>query len=179
MAHATRKNRFKKNRQDDRLRLRRRIGAIGRAFGFVTALLAASAVFILAHDYFTQSGHFQARRIEVTGNRRLTHQQVLDIGRIGLQTNILSVNLAVTRKRLLADPWIAEATVSRQIPSGLHLQILEETPLAVLDMGSGEELLINVAGRVFERRASSEASEWPCVRGLDHGDLPVGGQPGT
>ncbi|HSO18222.1 MAG TPA: FtsQ-type POTRA domain-containing protein, partial [Desulfosarcina sp.] len=112
-------------------------------------------------------------------NRRLTHQQVLDIGRIGLQTNILSVNLAVTRKRLLADPWIAEATVSRQIPSGLHLQILEETPLAALEMGSGEELLINVAGEVFQRRASSEASEWPRVRGLEHADLPVNGQPGT
>lgn len=173
---STRKNRFKKNRKADRARLRERIGSIGRALGFFLTLVATSGMFILAYDYFTQSGQFHARQIEVRGNQRLSRQQVLDIARIGPRTNILSVNLAMTRKRLMADPWIADATVSRNIPSGLKLQIREESPLAVLDMGGGEGFLINISGDVFKRQVLTENSEWPRVRGLGHGDLPVRGK---
>ena len=179
MAKATRKNRFKKNRQADRARLREGFGSVARTFAFVTALLVTSGAFILVHDYFTQTGHFQARQIEVTGNHRLTDQQVRDIAHVGPATNILAVNLTTTRKRLLADPWIADATVSRKIPSGLELHITEEQPLAFLEMEGGQGFLINAEGRAFKRQGPGGADDLPRVLGLSHADLPVAGQPVT
>ena len=176
MVKTTRKNRFKKNRQAGRARLRERIGSIARTVAFIVALAVTSGAFILVHDYFTQTDHFQAREIQVTGNHRLTDQQVRDIAQVRPQTNILAVNLATTRKRLLADPWIADATVSRKIPSGLHLHVREEQPLAMVDMGAGERFLINTAGEVFMRQAASETVAWPLVLGLAHSDLPVSGR---
>jgi cell division protein FtsQ len=143
------------------------------------ALVATSGAFILAYDYFTQTRQFLARRIVVTGQQRLTSQQVMEIAGVGMQTNILSVNLSTTRKRLLADSWVADATVSREIPSGLHMHIREEVPLAILDMGSGEGFLINVAGEVFKRWDGSEGDALPRVQGLDHADLPVSGRPAS
>jgi cell division protein FtsQ len=143
----------------------------------VLALVATSAAFIFAYDYFTQTQHFQARRIVVTGMQRLSRQQVLEIAGIELRTNILSVNLTTTRKRLLADPWVAEATVSREIPSGLHLHIREEIPLALLDMGSREGFLINRAGEVFKRWEGADGAALPRVQGLGHADLPAAGMP--
>jgi len=174
-----RKNRFKKKRQAERAKLRSRIGAGLRVLLGAAVLLGGSAAFILAHDYFTQTGQFKASRIDVTGNQRLSRQQVLEIAGIGEEANILAVNLAATRKRLLAEPWIAEATVSRKIPSGLLLQVREERPLALMAMEAGEGFLINNEGRIFKRQEPADQGGMPRIHGLSHADLPVDGAPRT
>ena len=152
---------------------------VAKGFLGALALVATSAAFIFAYDYFTQTRHFQARQIVVTGMQRLSRLQVMEIADVGRQTNILSVNLATTRKRLLADPWVAEAAVSREIPSGLHMHIREEVPLALLDMGAGEGFLINSVGEVFKRWDGSDGDALPRVQGLGHADLPVSGMPAS
>lgn len=145
----------------------------------VLALAVVSAAFIFTYDYFTQTRLFQAHRIEVTGQKRLSRLQVMAIAGVGMQSNILAVNLTTTRKRLLANPWIADVTVSREIPSGLQLHIREEKPLALLEMGDGQRFLINGAGRVFKREDGSASNDLPRVQGLGHADLPVPGQPSS
>jgi cell division protein FtsQ len=179
MAKPKRKNRFKKKRTVNRDLLRSRIGSGLRVLAGLLFLAATSAAFILAHDYFTQADQFTARQIEVTGIRRLSREQVLDLAEIGRDTNILAVNLATTRKRLLAEPWIAEATVSRKIPSGLELHITEEQPLAFLEMEGGQGFLINAEGRAFKRQRPGGPDDLPRVQGLSDADLPVAGQPAT
>jgi len=179
MAKPKRKNRFKKKRPANRDVLRRRIVSGLRVLAGLFFISATSAAFILAYDYFTQADQFTARKIEVAGIRRLNREQVLDIADIGKDTNILSVNLTTTRKRLLAEPWIAEATVSRDIPSGLRLNITEEQPLAFLEMEDGQGFLINAEGRVFKRQGPEGTDGLPRVKGLSHADLPVDNQPAT
>lgn len=179
MTKPKRKNRFKKKRTANRGELRCRIGSGLRVLAGLFFLASTSAAFILAHDCFTQADQFTARQIEVTGIRRLSREQVLDIAHIGKKANILSVNLATTRKRLLAEPWIAEATVSRKIPSGLAFHITEEQPLAFLEMEGGQGILINAEGRAFKRQGPGGADDLPRVQGLSHADLPVVGQPAT
>jgi len=179
MAKPKRKNRFKKKRPANRDVLRRRIVSGLRVLAGLFFISATSAAFILAYDYFTQADQFTARKIEVAGIRRLNREQVLDIADIGKDTNILSVNLTTTRKRLLAEPWIAEATVSRDIPSGLRLNITEEQPLAFLEMEDGQGFLINAEGRVFKRQGPEGTEGLPQVQGLSHADLPVDNQPAT
>ncbi|MGA6924151.1 MAG: FtsQ-type POTRA domain-containing protein [Desulfosarcina sp.] len=173
----SRKNRFKKNHPVRWARLR--VRAAAKVFLATLLLTGTSCGFILAHDYFTQTPHFLARRIMVTGQQRLSRQQVLDIADIGPRTNILSVNLTTTRKRLLAESWIAEATVAREVPSGLRIRIREEVPLAILDMPDGQGFLINTRGEVFSRDDGSAPIDLPHVQGLDHTDLPVAGMLAT
>jgi cell division protein FtsQ len=175
-AKTTRKNRFRKTRQIRQARWRGRIAAALRWVTGVLALAVTSGAFIFAYDYFTQSRQFQVQRIEITGIQRLSRQQVLAVAGIGAQSNILSVNLSVTRKRLLADPWIADATVSRLIPSGLQLHITEQRPLALLDMGGDQGFLINADGEVFKRQAPASIDGLTRIEGLTHADLPVAGE---
>ena len=171
----TRKNRFRKQKAPDRALLRRRARVAVKALLGSLALLAASAAFIFAHDYFTQSPHFQVRRVEVAGQQRLSREEILDIAGIGPQTNILALNLNTARRRLLAAPWIADAAISRDIPSTLRITVREESPLAVLAMADGGGFLLNRAGRVFDRVAGTAKGSWPEIQGLDPGDLPVAG----
>ena len=175
----TRQNRTKQYRLARRERVRQRARLIVRALAGATALVLTSGAFIFAYDYFTQTQHFRADRIAVTGQVRLTPPQVLKIAGVGPHTNILAVNLTTSRKRLLDNPWIAEATVSREIPSGLQIHIREEMPLALLEMPDGQGFLINVAGQVFKRDGGSGTAGMPRVAGLGHADLPVPGTPPT
>lgn len=173
----TRKNRFRPDRALRRALLRQRAAFTVSVLLKTLALVATSGIFIFIHDYFTQSPYFQARQIEVIGCRRLDRQQVLAIAGIDAQINILSLNLTTTRKRLLADPWIAAATISREIPSGLKIHIREETPLALLDLQNSQGFLINTEGEVFKREDGSENGALPRIQGLNPTDLPVPGQP--
>lgn len=179
MVKPTRKNRLKKETAVRRARSRGRIVFAGRAALTLLALVVVSTGFIFVHDYFTQSPHFQVDDIALTGAQRLSRQQVLAVAGVGPQTNILSLNLTTTRKRLLANAWIAEAAVSREIPSGLRISIREELPLALLEMEDGEGFLINVGGQVFKRESGHGGGGLPRVQGLGHGDLPVSGKPDT
>jgi cell division protein FtsQ len=84
--------------------------------------------------------------------------------------NILAVNLSLVRKRLIAHPWIAEAGVSREIPSGLNIRIKEHAPLAVVDVG--QKFIINHSGKIFKAWDSSDPANLPVVSGLNVLDLP-------
>ncbi|GAB6904826.1 hypothetical protein JCM12296A_06600 [Desulfosarcina cetonica] len=143
----------------------------------ILALLTTSAAFIFAYDYFTQSRQFEARHIAVDGQKRLSAERVLEIAGITPGCNILDLNLSVARKRLIADPWIADATVRRDIPSGLQVSIQEEDPLALLEMKDTSGFLVNRQGRVFKRADALDTGAWPRVQGLDRADLPVGELP--
>ncbi|MDP4978978.1 MAG: FtsQ-type POTRA domain-containing protein, partial [Desulfobacterales bacterium] len=94
----------------------------------VAAVAAVSAFFILVHDILTQCDYFKISRLTIEGAQRLTEKEIAQQAQVGKGVNILAVNLSLVRKRLLAHPWIAEAGVSREIPSGLSNRIKEHTP---------------------------------------------------
>jgi len=86
-------------------------------------LLLISFIFIFGYDFLTQCDYFRAEQLTVTGSRKLSKAQVLKQARLDRGINILSVNLSAVRKRLMADSWIAEAEVSRELPSKIHIRI--------------------------------------------------------
>lgn len=96
---------------------------------------------------------------------------VLAQAQVRPDANILAVNLTLTRKRLLAHPWIAEAEIKREIPSGLRIRIKEHTPLAVIDIG--EKFLINQRGEIFKEWNPSDPEHLPVISGLEVGDLKI------
>jgi cell division protein FtsQ len=136
----------------------------------VAAVAAVSAFFILVHDILTQSDYFKISRLTIEGAQRLSEKEIAQQAGVGKGVNILAVNLSLVRKRLLAHPWIAEAGVSREIPSGLSIRIKEHTPLAVVDVG--KKFLINHSGRIFKTWDASDPADLPMVGGLNVLDLP-------
>jgi cell division protein FtsQ len=141
----------------------------------LTAAVAGVAVvtgfFILVHDLLTQSDYFTVDKLTIGGNRRLTKEEVVRQARVGKGDNILAVNLSLVRKRLLAHPWIAEAEVGREIPSGLRIRIIEHSPLAVVDVG--QKFLINRHGVVFKAWEASDPVDLPLITGLNPSDLTI------
>ena len=128
-----------------------------------------SLFFIFCHDIVLQSPYFKVTSLEITGNKRLSIQEILDTACIKPDTNVLLVNLPLSRKHLLSHPWIAEAEIARELPGRLSICIREHQPLAILDMG--RKLLINLEGKVFKEVSESDSVELPMIEGIDFSDL--------
>jgi cell division protein FtsQ len=132
-------------------------------------------ILIFGHDVLTQCDYFNAESLIIKGNHRLSQEQILQQAWIKSGMNILSVNLSVARKRLLADPYIAEAEVSRELPNGIHIRIREHKPLAVLDIG--RKFLINEGGEIFKVWRATDPADLPIISGLEFSDINVPGRP--
>jgi cell division protein FtsQ len=140
----------------------------------IAALLLISFVFIFGYDFLTQCDYFNAEHLTVAGSSRLSKARVLKQARLKKGMNILSVNLSTVRKRLLADSWIAEAEVSREFPTKIHIRIKEHTPLATIDLG--RKFLINTQGKIFKEVAASESDNLPIIKGLEFSDINAAGE---
>lgn len=111
------------------------------AFAAATAVvLGASAVGM------SYSPLFRADRIVVRGESRLSEARVLKVAGLGASTNLLHANLGAAERRLEANPWIASASVTRQLPHGLQITVVERTAVAVADDGAGPPVLVSAQG---------------------------------
>jgi cell division protein FtsQ len=168
-----RKNRRKGQKAKRWVLILRRIGLGVKAVFAVVAVMAVTGLFVLIHEIATQCEYFAAREIVIEGNRRLTPEQVARQAQVEKGDNILSIKLSLVRKRLLAHPWIAQAEVSREIPSRIAIRIKEHSALAVVDLG--KKFLINHQGQVFKAWEPEDGIKLPRISGLELSDLEVYG----
>ena len=166
----SRKNQPKGKKGRRELKFLRRVLLGFQLIALAAAAAAISVFFILVHDILTQCDYFKISRLTIEGAQRLSEKEIAQQAGVGEGVNILAINLSLVRKRLLAHPWIAEAGVSREIPSGLKIRIKEHTPLAVVDVG--QKFLINHSGEIFKAWDASDPADLPMVGGLNVLDLP-------
>ncbi len=176
MAHKRiQRNYYKNSAANRRAKIIRRFKLCLKTVVLIAALNLISFLFIFGHDLLTQCDYFRAENLTVTGADRLTGQQVLDQAEVTKGINIFSLNLSMTRKRLLTHPWIAEAEVSREPPAGINIRVKEHKPIAVIDLG--RKFLINDRGEIFKEMTTSNPEHLPIIRGLEFSDINVHGEP--
>lgn len=134
-------------------------------------LIFLSVLFILCHDVITQWDAFRVERISLTGNQRLSREQIFERSRIEPGANIFAVNLTAARKRLLAHPWVAETNIQREIPDGIRFHIREHRAIAVIDLG--RKFLLDDTGVLFKEWELKDGENLPVVHGLSYADVEI------
>lgn len=167
----TRRNFYKNSIAKQRAKIMEYFKASLKISAGIAALLLVSFIFIFGYDFLTQTDYFKAESFSVTGIDKLTKEQVLKQARLDKGVNILSVNLSEVRKRLTAHLWIAEAEVSRELPSKIHIRIKEQKALAVIDLE--RKFLINTAGEIFKEVSATDPNDLPIISGLEFSDINV------
>jgi cell division protein FtsQ len=133
-------------------------------------MLGILSFFLLwGYDYFIRMEYFHAEDIEIIGIRKLSPKDLLKHAGLERGVNVLSVNLALVRSRLLSNPWIAEAEVERELPSDIRISVKEHDPLAVLDLG--KKFILNTEGKIFKEWMPSDPQWMPVVTGLEFSDI--------
>jgi cell division septal protein FtsQ len=131
----------------------------GLALVAVFALYRGSAV-------VSRARVLQIDHIVVHGNGRLSSGEVLAV-LDGLRgQNLMRTNLDAWRNRLLASPWVKDASLRRSLPSTIDVTVLERNPIAIGRMRDGL-YLIDDRGLVIDQYGPQYGDlDLPIVDGL-------------
>ncbi|MFP4444886.1 MAG: cell division protein FtsQ/DivIB [Desulfosudaceae bacterium] len=147
------------------------------SFSLMAGVLVISAFFVGGYLLLTGCDCLGISNVSVAGTCLLEEEAVVRQAGIQRGNNILAVNLAAARKRLLAHPWIASVGISRQLPDTVAISIQEYEPLTVVDLG--REYFIDEQRTLFKSREVSDPQGLPVISGLDYRDLDEQGRPGS
>jgi len=142
-----------------------------KAAAALGVLCIISTGFVLVYDFITQCDYFKAKSMTITGNHSFSEKQILSLADLKKGVNIFSVNLSLIQKRLLAHPWIEEADISRELPSGIKIRIKEHQAVAVVDLG--RRFLINNKGKIFKEVSAKDPGGLPVINGLRYSDITI------
>lgn len=134
------------------------------AVGFA-ALAAVGLGATVAWEHMADSPRLQVRRIDTTGNHRTSDKEVLAYAGAQEGVAIMRLDLDAMALRLRQHPWIAKATIRRQLPDRLHIHIHEHQPVLLVSLG--ELYLANAQGQLFKRFEAQDKVDVPVVTGID------------
>ena len=124
-------------------RARRRALMPWAVVGSVLVVIGASAIGL------TYTPMFHAKTITVAGERRFSEEQILKMAGIGPGTDVFHVDLGALERRLERNPWIAEAVVTRHLPSSLSVVISERRAVALARSADGRMDYLALDGHVL------------------------------
>jgi len=127
----------------------------------VTPMVAVGVVvatYMLSASMLDQPIH----SIEINGPfQRVTALQIEEAIADELEGGFVSADLARIRQKIVALPWIDEATVARRWPGSLGIRVTEQVPAAIW----GDRGLLNVRGELFVSDARHVPAELPRLSG--------------
>lgn len=102
------------------------------------------------------------RGVDVTGNTSLSAVRIERAAKAPVGRPLARVDLAAIQARVEALPAVKSASVSRAWPHTVHVEVVERTPLAVIDRGSGLQA-VDEDGVLFGHYARQPATV-PLIR---------------
>ena len=131
----------------------------------ITALsIDALLGLILVYFVFLHVPYFNLQQIDVTGNRRLSRAEIIEVSKIGIGANLLTIDLNEIAADLKRHPWIRSATVHRRFPGQLVMEIEERTPRAIL---ATEKLYyVDDQAEFYTRLLPGDSVNYPLFTGI-------------
>lgn len=137
----------------------------GRQLGRVLAVAAAIGLLAVVPWRELRRRHAVLAEVRVSGLRYLDAARVRRRAGLAEGQDLLSIDLARVRARVLADPRIERAEVRRAGLRGLELRIVERVP--ALAVSHGEPWEIDTAGVLLEPLQRGVVADVPILTGAD------------
>ncbi|MBE7024442.1 MAG: FtsQ-type POTRA domain-containing protein [Ruminococcaceae bacterium] len=125
---------------------RRNLGGV-----FILILL-----FIIAVTVVLTIPVFNITSVTVTGNARLTTEELLTVAAVPTGKNIYQISMKDVEERLLAQPYVLSATVKRRFPAKVAITVTEREEAAAIRC-TGGYAIIDSEGRVLRIAAEPES----------------------
>lgn len=109
-----------------------RLGGMGGIF--LCTLIGGTVLFGLGvgtlhlYRYITTSHFFDTKHVDVSGNVRLSREQLLDLAGLKVGQNSLAMSIARAERALLSTPWVEEVSVKRLLPDRFVIKVKERVP---------------------------------------------------
>jgi len=142
-----------------------RVLAVLRAVAGVALVTGASVGLAwTARRHVMHSPRFAITDIAVVGTERRTTADIVAESGLALGANVFAADLDAARSRVLADPWISEATLARRLPGTILMQVTERKPVTLV--AAGDLFLAGADGEPFKKFEPTDPVDLPVVTGL-------------
>ena len=142
-----RERRISVRKQAGRRRLRRLLVLA------VVAAIALTTVIVL------RSPVLDIDQVSVVGARYTSRESIDEAAHVDLGAPLLLADLGRAQRSIEALPWVADATVTRDLPGTVHVAITERTPSALVSI-NGARVLVDDSGRVL---ATGDPASYPAA----------------
>lgn len=137
-----------------------------RGIAGVTLVVAiASTVAWGARHYVRTSARFGVSEIITTGAKHRSPDELATTAGIAKGQNVFTTDLDKARARLLADPWISDATLGRQLPGTIFVRVVEREAAGLLATNEGTYLVMR-DGSVIKRVEPGDPIDLHVVTGI-------------
>ncbi|MBT9176499.1 MAG: Cell division protein DivIB [Firmicutes bacterium] len=137
------------------------------------ALVLLSLVFLFCWQIVYSAVFFSAETIEVLGAETVPARQIEELAGVWKGAPLLRLDLGEIERRLLADPRILSAEVTRVLPAKLRIRIEESIGLAVLPYHIGF-IEIDRNGTVVSIVANFSLVNLPIITGISLSNVVLG-----
>lgn len=134
-------------------------------FGVLLVIGIGSGVAWGARRYVRTSVRFGVSEVVTLGGKHRTAEDLANTAGITKGTNVFSIDLDRARQRLLADPWIESAEISRQLPGTITIRVTERDPAGIVAMSEGT-YLVTREGLVVKRVEAGDPVDYHVVTGI-------------
>jgi len=143
-----------------------RVGSALR-LGFGLALVVGTSVSVAysVRHYALTSPRFAVQEVNLMGGKRVSPEQAQKQAGVELGQNVFALDTALAEKKLLENPWISEARVTRDLPRALRVEIKEREPVA-LAVFSERLYLVTAEGDPFKELAPGDPADYPIITGV-------------
>ena len=100
------------------------------------AVVALPVILVAAFALASYTSLFATRDIRIEGTVTVTREDVLRLAGVGPGTNVFHLDADAVARALVADPWIAAASVERHLPGTVVIRLQEREPIARSTIGS-------------------------------------------
>lgn len=118
-----------------------------------------------AYDYATTSPRFEARALVFEPTPHVSDAELRALMGITPGTNILSLEVDGLAGKISEHPWVRRASVTRELPDTLIVEVEEHQPRAVLL--AGEFYLVGDDGIPFKPLETGERGTLPIITGVE------------
>jgi cell division protein FtsQ len=136
-------------------------------FGLGLALVIGTSVSVAysVRHYALTSPRFAVQEVNLLGGKRVSPEQARVQAGVELGSNIFALDTALAEKKLLENPWISEARVTRDLPRALRIEVKEREP-AALAVFSDRMYLVTANGEPFKQLSPGDPADFPLITGV-------------
>jgi cell division septal protein FtsQ len=103
--------------------------------------------------------------VHVRGAQRATREALLDAAGVHYGDALLQINLHTAAAGMLAHPWVQGATIRRQWPNRVHIEVTEHVPKALVMLDS--LWLLSAEAQLIKPFSHADNLHLPVITGLD------------
>lgn len=120
-------------------------------------------------NWMTHSPRFAIREIVVRTEDKVSEAEVVRLANLNLGDNIFSFHLRECVDAIEIHPWVRRASVMRELPDRVIVEVSERKPVALVGLTS--LYYVDEEGEVFKKVLPGERMDYPVFTGITLRDL--------